>query len=148
MEPDEELIEIAKRNLQANITPGTAVDFKNVAISYTGEPFVDFFSGETTTSGKTVGNIRGGAEHTTIKALYLSALLERFEIGEYLLISDIEGAEADIWFRDEKALERCGAIIVELEETEILSISGQLKKIEALGFSKQYSYGRVFCFAK
>lgn len=148
VEPDAELISIAKRNVQANGSLELAVDFGNVAVSYSGEAFVEFFSGETTTSGKTVGSVRSDAESSLVEALTLSKLLTQFQVDDYVLISDIEGAEADIWFDDEVALLLCKSIVVELEETEKYSISDQLMKIESLGFSEQYSYGRVFLFTR
>lgn len=79
----------------------------------------------------------------------LSTILQEKGIsGNYTLITDIEGAEADVFFKDVAALEKCDTIIAELEETEIYSMDEQAHQLEKLGFNLMEQYGNVFAFSK
>jgi len=66
----------------------------------------------------------------------------------YTLISDIEGAESEIFFHDEQSLINCETIIVELEDTEKYSKNIQISRIKKLGFKILEFYGNVFVFKK
>jgi FkbM family methyltransferase len=79
----------------------------------------------------------------------LSTILQEQGIsGNYTLITDIEGAEADVFFKDVAALEKCDTIIAELEETEIYSMEEQAHQLKKLGFVLMERYGNVFAFSK
>ena len=79
----------------------------------------------------------------------LSRLLEENRVNEeYTLITDIEGAESEIFFVDEIALKNCVLIIAELEETSTYSMEEQINKLISIGFSISESYGNVFVFSR
>ena len=61
----------------------------------------------------------------------------------YTLISDIEVAEAEVFFEDKQSLINCERIIVEVENTEKYSKNIQISKIKNLE-----CYGNVFVFQK
>jgi len=49
-----------------------------------------------------------------VPRITLSALLKEHNIGDYVLVSDIEGAEKGLLVRDRQALARCRQILIEL----------------------------------
>lgn len=53
----------------------------------------------------------------SVPATTLGALLARREIGEFDLVSDIEGAEATFLLGDRSALDRCRRVVIELHAT-------------------------------
>lgn len=112
VEPDADLLGLCKTNLARNAAESTEVIYLNRAIDYSGNAAIPFQPGLTTTSGMV--SLAGGG---LVDALRLSDLLERCAIDQFVLVSDIEGAEADIWFSDADALGNCHAILVELEDT-------------------------------
>lgn len=144
VEPDAELLELCKTNLGRNVSDQTQVTFLNRAIDYSGNAAIPFQAGLTTTSGMV--SLAGGGG--LVDTLRLSELLERCSVDQFILVSDIEGAEADIWFSDADALGNCLAILVELEDTVAYSMQAQIDRILSLGFVLHYQYGRVFLFKK
>jgi FkbM family methyltransferase len=57
---------------------------------------------------------------TTVTATTLAALLAEHGVdGPYVLVADIEGAEAELLRHDAAALARCVQLIVELHDTEV-----------------------------
>jgi FkbM family methyltransferase len=66
----------------------------------------------------------------------------------YTLISDIEGAEAEIFFQDKQSLINCATIIIELEDTKKYSKNNQIHQIKKLGFKIIEYYGNVYVFKK
>ena len=85
----------------------------------------------------------------TVPALSLSELLSTQKIdGPYTLITDIEGAEASIFFEDSQALDNCDRIIAELDNTPMYSADEQLIKLNSLGFKISERYGNVVFMAQ
>jgi len=79
----------------------------------------------------------------------LKQILKFFGINKkYTLITDIEGAESEIFFKDVRSLKNCEMIISELEDTRKYSINNQLKQIKKIGFSLIEYYGNVYVFQK
>ena len=66
----------------------------------------------------------------------------------FTLISDIEGAEGEIFLNDIDSLSLCKTIITELEETDAFSKSVQINMLETYGFRVQESYDNVYVFVK
>ena len=64
------------------------------------------------------------------------------------MITDIEGAESEIFFNDEEALNNCIEMICELENTIKYSIKDQLDKLLSIGFFIEERYGNVFFLKK
>ena len=70
-------------------------------------------------------------------------ILDHCEKERFTLITDIEGAEADIFFMDKESLINCNEIIAELEDTEVHSQEDQINQLESLGFKLIERYGKV-----
>ncbi|MEK9569617.1 MAG: FkbM family methyltransferase [Paracoccaceae bacterium] len=66
----------------------------------------------------------------------------------FTLISDIEGAEGEIFFNDIDSLSLCKTLITELEETDAFSKSVQINMLKAYGFKLQEFYDNVYVFVK
>lgn len=118
----------------------------NKAVCYSGESQVRF--NETTISGSKIAE---PFEDTSISvpATTLTEILFKNEVeGDYTLITDIEGAEADIFFKDIESLKNCTKIICELEETEVYSVDEQVSQLKQVGFHLQEQYGNVFFMRK
>jgi FkbM family methyltransferase len=147
VEADPEILGICEMNVNRNSSEDIDVVFLNNAITYVDDPITRFLPGSTTTSGKIDRSPESGAG-ITVSSVSLSKILLSESIVEYILISDIEGAEADIWFRDQRALKDCSAIVVELEDTEQYSTQDQIEQLQTLGFNQSYQYGRVYFFEK
>lgn len=119
------------------------------AISYSNEDFVNF--SETSFTGSRLSYLTKGSSSECIQkcqAVTLSDLLQKENIlnTEYVLVTDIEGAEADIFVNDKVALECCKKIICELDETEKYSVKEQMAEIEKCGFALKEYYGNVFVY--
>jgi hypothetical protein len=84
--------------------------------------------------------------------LTLGALLERHNIGEYTIVSDIEGAEIAILLNETEVLKRCRALIIELESCtyrgEHYSLGRIRDIISGLGFVGAYGYGPCAAFLR
>ncbi len=67
---------------------------------------------------------------------------------EFTLITDIEGAEAEVFFKDKNSLKMCSQIIAELDNTLSYSIDEQVDQLLSYGFKMKERYGNVFVFIK
>lgn len=86
----------------------------------------------------------------TVKSTTFSEVVNSMNHEEpFVLITDIEGGEAPIFFKDERSLENCFAIVAELDDSEEYSISIQIKQLQNLGFKIIEQYGsNVFIFMR
>jgi FkbM family methyltransferase len=94
-------------------------------------------------------NEKGTDLTSYVDATTLSDVLEENQIDdEYTLITDIEGAEEAVFFKDEAALKKCVLIIAELENTSSHTIDEQISKLQDIGFSIKERYGRVVVMSR
>ena len=132
-------------DLQKKLSTKNVYSLINKAIAY-GKDNVGF-SYISTTGSKIDETIKDSKN--SVPTITLTRLLEENRIsGKYTLITDIEGAESEIFFKDEVALENCVRIIAELEETSSYSIEEQINKLISVGFRITESYGNVFVFSR
>lgn len=118
----------------------------NKAIAY-GKSRVDFNC--TSTTGSKVSSDPHGENVVTITATTLRDLLDEQGITkQFALITDIEGAEADIFYEDVESLENCNKIVAELEDVERATIEDQIKQLEEIGFSLVERYANVVCMQR
>lgn len=126
VEANPALIPLLERNVAAN-APDTDVRVLNRAVAY-GYERVRFVAGDRSTAGRTVG-ASAEAEGVDVPASSLSALLAENAYGEYVLISDIEGAELAYIANDAEALARCQQIVMELHDVEV---DGGIETVDAM----------------
>ncbi len=126
----------------------------NAAISYSTQTFVEFtettFTGSRLKSAIDNNNESIKSKTYKVKSIQLNDIVNRYIPldCEYVLISDIEGAEADIFSMDIESLSRCKLIVCELENTQKYSIDNQVDLLTLAGFSVKEYYGQVFVFEK
>lgn len=147
VEADPELAPILERNLQEN-AGGTHFDVVRKAFYAASQPVdrVRLQKGSNNLSGKVereLGEDSGDAA-SWIPVTNLSDLVQEYGIGEYTLVSDIEGAELGLFLNDAKALEGCRRIIAEIDSDEFegryYSIDAVIAMARDLGFELQERY--------
>lgn len=101
----------------------------------------------TSTSGSKI--IEKNLDGDEIECITLKQILNNYNINEnYTLISDIEGTESEIFFKDSESLKKCTTMILELENTADYSINDQIKKLNKLNFKVIEKYANVFVLKK
>lgn len=132
-------------NIRNNDRWGSAIRVENLCIDYTGREYVDF--GESYNS--LVGKV-GGRNRTPVRvsAATFSEIVRRFELRDFALITDIEGAEAEILFNDPESLRGCRIIVTELENTPRYTMQQQAARLAELGFELRERFRNVFAFGR
>jgi FkbM family methyltransferase len=124
---------------------GQRVDVLCAAISSEGETSVPL-----SISAENVGS-RVQESGQLVAATTLSAIVERFAVDKFTMISDIEGAESSFIFED-PALEKCQRMVIELHRTEhngsFMEIEDLVDAILKRGFALMEQDGPVFAFAR
>ncbi len=105
------------------------------AVDHSGRDTVVLTLGETT-DGSSVGAPATSAagEGVEVPVVHLGPLLERYGIGDYVLVCDIEGSEAGLVRTEAEALAGCRQLLIELHDGE-MTIPELGARIEELGFS-------------
>ena len=97
----------------------------------------------TTTTGSKIDELNKDEKHI-MKTTTLSMIINENKINEkFTLITDISGAEDEIFFKDSIALKNCETIIAELENTSKYSVESQIKKLLSLDFYIKERYGDI-----
>ena len=79
-----------------------------------------------------------------VPTISLSKVIEDYDVkGRYCLITDIEGAQASIFFKDSDSLTNCERIIAELSDHPLGNVEDQINKLISIGFSITEKYGSV-----
>jgi FkbM family methyltransferase len=147
IEANPQLIEQVQYNVQHNKL-GTGVYLNNYAIAYNKEMAKLQLSTQTT-GARVQDNLSSSENLVEVPAITLSGLLKTYDVGDFTLVSDIEGSEYDILYKDQAAFERCRQIIIELHNTAEASIDELSNYIvEALGYELQFRNGNVFVFTR
>ena len=143
---------VALRILSSTIALFPSVDIVifDRAISYCGEEKVGFL--ELTLTGSRLAGLSEGDQKSEkchqIKVIQLNEIVANYlpEDENYVLISDIEGAEAEVFKMDAHALEKCKLIVCELADTERYTIEEQIILLKSRGFIMTEYYGNVYVF--
>jgi FkbM family methyltransferase len=118
VEANPNMIPLIKKNININNLKEPVIE--NKVISYSSLSTVKFRLSVDNTGSSISNEAQSGADDSIIdiQALTLSEILDENNIKEYVLVSDIEGAEASIFYYDEIAImNRCKLIIIELHNT-------------------------------
>ena len=129
VEANQALIPIAARNVKRN-APDAHVRYLHGAIDYQSQGATVSFSLDASQWS------RVGSTGTVIDVprVSLSGILAQEHIGDYALVSDIEGAEAGILTSDADALIRCRLIVIELHDSASTSIEDLLQGFQNRGY--------------
>jgi uncharacterized protein YlbG (UPF0298 family) len=110
--------------------------------------YVNFEDITTITSKITRNNLKTIKSYK-VSAVTLSEIIKKYSVkNQFTLISDIEEAERNIFFKDVSSLKFCLTIIVEIEKTKKYTIKQQILQIKKLGFRIVEFYNNVYVFSK
>lgn len=151
VEANPELTGAIKNNLRLNdLVNGVSV--LNLAIGYDASHCksvpMDF-------DGDNLGGLLSQTLHagheTNIQRTTLSQIIEDYGLTSYVLVSDIEGAEAGIAIKDRAALRNCKQIIIELHDTVLDGVAISAERLyqsftDIHGFKLRASHGPVYVF--
>lgn len=141
VEPNAALRPLAERNVGLNAT-GVALTQVTGAVAY-GAPTVRFEAARRNIDSRLAGGLAG----VEVPAVQLGRLLAQQGLGDFALVSDIEGAEAAVLAEDGAALARCRLIIAELHATthagQAVSVEMLVGWVERLGFTVVDRHGPV-----
>jgi FkbM family methyltransferase len=152
VEANEQILQILRRNVQNN-APEQKARFVHGAIDYSGKGVVELVMGNSNLSSHVEYGAETALQKQVVPVVTLSSLLESEGIEEYALVSDIEGAEAGLFVRDQQALAGCKRMIIELHDTiynnEAYTVQGLIELIKKnTGMVMCDRYGSVCVFEK
>lgn len=152
IEADPELVEILHYNIEENGMKDD-VQVLNCAIDYSGREIVSFCVGESNLSGQVFDESnRSSVEKVNVKAVTLGDLVTGYNFVDYTLVSDIEGMEIPIFIEDEKALENCKQIFLEIDGVSYKNIDYSVDDVVGLigkcGFTIVERYYNCVVFSK
>jgi FkbM family methyltransferase len=114
VEANDTLLSIIRANVNIN-APQVALEVVHGAIDYSGAAEVELVLGPYSFAGH-VGSERPGVRSRRVQALTLRKVLMDHSLGDYVLVSDIEGAEVGFIAEEREALGRCRQLLCELHE--------------------------------
>lgn len=154
VEANPELIRLAERNIGAN-APLAEVTVIHGAVDGDARPgeIVSFRKGMKEHTGASLARVAtevatGSDGAFSAPVVRLGTLLSDYHItDEYVLLADIEGAEAGLFLSEEAALEGCCQMIVEFHDTEFRGIFYSASDLRQIALSKGFecvaTYGSV-----
>lgn len=149
-----ELAEITRKNLRINDCENN-VSVIERAIDYDKErKHVSLEVGVENTGGRIIDyKACDGRRTIEIQTTTLCEILSEAGIGEYSLVSDIEGAEAGFIMEKCEDLSKCQRIIIELHDTSYrykpVTVEDMVQRlVHVHGFALADQYGRCYVFEK
>ena len=151
VEADPELAGILSRNLEENFGPGHKCAVVNAAVDYSGAAAVEFSTGSDSLRGR-VGSEQNDPARPKVQvpAVTLESLIARYGLGDFVMVLDVEGAEAGIFLHAAEALKKCYRIIGELDggvaDGQWHSASDLIAHLASVGFVRIYGHGNRMVF--
>lgn len=147
VEPNPNFKRIIEDNLSANGIRNFHV--VSAALSSQGD-YISFKPGESNIVGKVTNE--SDKDAIKVKSISLSDIVKDFNVENFALICDIEGAEADLIINDADALHKCRLIIMEVHKSTFNDVPYDVDDIVGLvqmqGFEVRDSRGPVVVFGK
>jgi FkbM family methyltransferase len=142
VEANSDLIDQIRSNLRLNrVSEFTLI---NKAIGDGSSTSLWFLSGQNNTTGQVSLEWKPGAKR--ISSITLHQLVKENNLNDFVLISDIEGAEGG-FLKNPLNFEKCKMLIIELHKTSMdgadISVEDLKTMIRALGFSIIDEYGPI-----
>jgi FkbM family methyltransferase len=104
------------------------------------------------TTGSSLSGSRRGGPGVQVPALTLREVLRRAAVGEYSLVSDIEGAESSFLLTDPGALGNCRSAVLELHDTVVggqdVTVADLMDAAVSAGFTVLRQHGPVVALAR
>lgn len=144
------LLKTLEENINRHKDQSCKLVIEHCALSVVEKPIEFYLSVNTTASNISYSE---NTESIFVKGKSLSTILNERNLNEYFLVSDIEGAEAQVFWGDSLSLKNCCGIIVELHETifnnKQISINMMRQRlVNDLNFNEICRDGNVFFFSK
>src|SRR5262249_42426132 len=141
------------RNIELNFGRALQCHVVNAAVSYAAKPRTRFRVGLTSLQGRIDSStLAAGGEVVTVPNTTLSKLISTYGIGEYILVADIEGAEAAIFVKDPGSLAKCYRIVIEIDGgwvDELFYSSSRLENmITSFGFTLLHKHANRMVFQR
>lgn len=153
VEANPELMSISRRNLEINL-PDVNVFFVNRAIDYSGKnPVWLNFGNDSTSSMTQMSTGTDSRRGAWVTASTLAGLIGEYQLNDFILVCDIEGAEYGFLSKDGDALNQCRMVIIELhtvKENHHQICPAQMVDIfiNKHGFTVRDQRGPVFVFER
>jgi FkbM family methyltransferase len=150
VEPNPFLIETLKKNVRLN-APWKQVGIVNRAVDYSGQDQVGLGICKNNLGSRI--NTGEMDDLTWIRTTTLRELLSEYDIGDFVLVSDAEGAEVGMIIEDAQSFSRCRQLIIELHasdyEEKMYTIQDLREMLEsAYGFRLKTCWRDVHVFDK
>ena len=152
VEANPQLIDVISQNLSKNGKVQRDFSIVNAAIcdtSFSGNS-IYFSSRGSNELGRICDPETEGA--IEVEAVLLSRIVEDEVDGEFVLISDVEGAESAFLFSDSDALKNCSQLFIELHPVNWngvdLTVQDLREQIESLGFIEKEQRGTNFYYTR
>lgn len=152
VEANPELISIISSNLSKNGKVRSDFAIVNAAICdrHCADKSIFFSSRGSNELGRICDPGTEGA--IEVQAMLLSKIVEREVHNEFVLISDVEGAESAFLFSDSNALDNCAQLFIELHPVNWngidLSVNDLREQIKSLGFVEKEQRGTNFYYTR
>lgn len=151
VEADPVLAEVLRDNLAENLGPQHQCVVVNAAVDYSGASAVKFAVGSDSLRGYVGASLHDPAHSTVeVPAVTLEVIIEKHEIGKFILVLDVEGAEAALFLHAHEALKNCYRIIGELDggvsNEKWYSIQDLIRYLAEIGFRRIHGQGNRMVF--
>ena len=149
VEANPQIVGILKKNIELNF-PDANYEIINSVLDYSGdENEFGFFRIADNNLGSrvTTSNFAKDKSVVQIKKSTLNSIICEFDVKEFTLVSDIEGAEAEVFKMDYGSFENCRQIIIELHDTNYMKIDEMVNFItQKIQFTYIDNHGPVYVF--
>jgi FkbM family methyltransferase len=144
VEADARLMPLIRDNVDRNCE--RAAILLNRAVHYGGASHAEFSFGDDTLGGRI--DAMPVSETTKVEAVTFSRLVADHDCRSFSVVSDIEGAEWDLWDQDKAALLRARICVFELHDSFDGRTAGELMELirSDPDFDLLASYGNVVAF--
>lgn len=138
VEANPRMVALARRNVARN-APGSGATIVHAAVSYAAGDQATFYAHRDSLASSLTPTVNSSVTAVAVPATTLGALLrEQRIVGDFALVSDIEGGEWDMLQHDAEALHRCQQLIIELHE---VNSDGKTVTVDAMMTKLQEQHG-------
>lgn len=123
------LADTLDKNVRRYLKNGSEFTLLTKAIAYGTNEVALQITGNTTETKAVLIRETDQSNGVIVKAITLAEIVSKYELNDYTLICDIEGAEAALLDNDFEGLKKCSEIFMELHES---NVNGSLITIEKL----------------
>ncbi len=151
VEANSGLLEVLKTNLERYKHNNVEIIILNNVVYY-GAAQASFQISNNTTESRVANGLTYSEDIITIPAITLDSIVNRYQLNNYSLVCDIEGAEAAIFINEKAALDTCKYIFIELHTIQYAGVNYSVDQLTTMisqkGFDLKDKHGPVFYFSR